>query len=161
MTMILPRKSIGQTQPDRNPSLLVRDAIIMTLYEKALEVSWWMLCLGRSRGQNPRGLRPLGFWPCNLPRHNIHHDTSSAFSNNVPVYQNLKYVTTHCRAGTINYVQWIGTFSCLDIMKIVFCMQHFWYIVGIKYFFKGQGWPPEFQYCLYVRLVSEHIFSWA
>ena len=49
-----------------------------------------MLCLGRSRGQNPRGLRPLGFWPWDLPRHNIHHGTSSAFSNNVPLY------TVHC-----------------------------------------------------------------
>ena len=25
----------------------------------------------------------------------------------------------------------------------------------------GDGPPPEFQYCLFVRLVSEHIFSWA
>ena len=56
----------------------------MTFYEKTLEVPWWMLCLGRSRGRNPRGLRPLGFWPWDLPRHNIHHGTSSAFSNNVP-----------------------------------------------------------------------------
>ena len=48
-----------------------------------------MLCLGRSRSQNPRGLRPLGFWPWDLPRHNIHHDTSKAFSNNVPVYSQL------------------------------------------------------------------------
>ena len=46
-----------------------------------------MLCLGRSRGQNPWGLRPLRFWPWDLPRHNIHHDTSSAFSNNVPLCQ--------------------------------------------------------------------------
>ena len=36
----LPRESIGQTQPERNPSLLVHDAIRMTFYEKALEVSW-------------------------------------------------------------------------------------------------------------------------
>ena len=57
----------------------------MTFYEKTLEVSWWMLCLGRSRSQNPRGLRPLGFWPWDLPRHNIHHGTSSAFLNNVPL----------------------------------------------------------------------------
>ena len=40
----------------------------------------------RYHGQNPRGLRPLGFWPWDLPRHNIHHDTSSAFSNNIPMY---------------------------------------------------------------------------
>ena len=51
-----------------------------TLFEKAEEVSWWMLCLGRSQGQNPRGRRPQGFWPRDLPRHNIHHDTSKAFS---------------------------------------------------------------------------------
>ena len=87
----LPRESIGQTQPGRNPSLLVWDAIKITFYEKkTLEVSWWMLCLGRSRGQNPWGLRPLGFWPWDLPRHNIHHDTSSAFSNNVPRTQTLE-----------------------------------------------------------------------
>ena len=30
----LPRESIGQTQPERNPSLLVLDAIRMTFYEK-------------------------------------------------------------------------------------------------------------------------------
>ena len=79
-------------QPERNPSLLVRVAITMTFYEKTLEGPWWMLCLGRSRGQNPRGLRPRGFWPWDLPRHNIHHGTSSAFSNNVPVYCELKAV---------------------------------------------------------------------
>ena len=32
----LPRESIGQTQPERNPSLLVRGAIIMTFFEKSL-----------------------------------------------------------------------------------------------------------------------------
>ena len=32
----LPRESIVQTQPERNPSLLVRDAIRMTFYEKNL-----------------------------------------------------------------------------------------------------------------------------
>ena len=56
-----------------------------------------MLCLGRSRGQNPRGLRPLGFWPWDLPRHNIHHDTSSAFSNNVPLYT---LYNVHCTLHT-------------------------------------------------------------
>ena len=30
----LPRDSIDQTQPERNPSLLVRDAIRMTFYEE-------------------------------------------------------------------------------------------------------------------------------
>ena len=55
------RESIGQTQPERNPSLLVRYAIRMTFYEKAFEVSWWTLCLERSRSQNPWGQRPLGF----------------------------------------------------------------------------------------------------
>ena len=29
---------------------------------------------------------PLGFWPWDLPKHNNHHDTSSAFSNNIPLY---------------------------------------------------------------------------
>ena len=33
-----------------------------TLFEKDKEVSWWMLCLRRSQGQNPRGRRPQGFW---------------------------------------------------------------------------------------------------
>ena len=33
----LPRESIGLTQPERNPSLLVRDAIRRTFYEKSLE----------------------------------------------------------------------------------------------------------------------------
>ena len=56
----LTRESIGQTKPERNPSLLVRDAIRLTFYEKTLEVSWWMLCLRRSCGQNPWCLQPLG-----------------------------------------------------------------------------------------------------
>ena len=42
-----------------------------------------MECLGRSQGQNPRGRRPQGFLQQDLPRHNIHHDTSKAFSYNV------------------------------------------------------------------------------
>ena len=82
----LPRESIGQTQPERNPSLLVQDAMRMTFYEKTFEVSWWMLCLGRSRGQTPWGLQPLGFWPWDLPRHSIHHDTPLAFPNNEPLW---------------------------------------------------------------------------
>ena len=53
---------------------------IRTLFEKAEEVSWWMLCVGRSQGQNQRGRRPQGFWPRDLLRHNIHHDTSKVFS---------------------------------------------------------------------------------
>ena len=36
--------------------------------------------------------RPLGFWPCDLPRHSIHHDTPSAFPNNVPLYPILNYI---------------------------------------------------------------------
>ena len=32
----LPRESIDQTQPERNPSLLVQDAIRMTFYGKNL-----------------------------------------------------------------------------------------------------------------------------
>ena len=35
---------------------------------------------------------PIGFWPWDLPRHFIHHDTSSAFSNNVPLYNVLSLV---------------------------------------------------------------------
>ena len=41
-----------------------------------------MECLGRSQGQNPRGRRPQGFWPWDLPRHSIHHDTPKAFPYN-------------------------------------------------------------------------------
>ena len=52
-----------------------------------------MLCLRRSRPQNPRGLRPLGLWPWDLPRHSIHHDTSSAFSNNVPIWLDTTFIT--------------------------------------------------------------------
>ena len=39
MSTGLPRESIGQIQPERNPSLVVGDAIRMTFYEKTLEVS--------------------------------------------------------------------------------------------------------------------------
>ena len=34
-------------------------------------------------GFNPWGLRPLGSWPWDLPRHSIHHYTPLAFPNNV------------------------------------------------------------------------------
>jgi hypothetical protein len=34
-------------------------------------------------GPNLRGRRPRGFWPLDLPRHIIHHDTSKALSYNV------------------------------------------------------------------------------
>ena len=33
------------------------------------------------------GLRLLGFLPGDLPRDSIHHDTPSAFQNNVPVFR--------------------------------------------------------------------------
>ena len=68
-----------------------------------------MLCLGRSRGQKPRGLRPLGFWPWDLPRHNIHHDTSSAFSYNVPVHSieytvySIHYTWENCTLYSVKY----------------------------------------------------------
>ena len=38
------------------------------------------------RPKNPLGLWPLGFWPWDLPRDSIHHDTPSAFPNNVPLF---------------------------------------------------------------------------
>ena len=43
-----------------------------------------MECLWRSHDQKPWGLRPLGFWPLDLSRLPIHHDTPLAFPNNVP-----------------------------------------------------------------------------
>ena len=45
----------------------------------------------------PLGPATRGFWPWDLPRHSIHHDTSSAFSNNVPVY------SVQCIVCTIHY----------------------------------------------------------
>ena len=38
------------------------------------------------RPKNLGACGPSGFWPCDLPRHSIHHDTPSAFPNNVPEY---------------------------------------------------------------------------
>ena len=46
-----------------------------------------MLCLGRSQGQNPRGRRPRRFWPQDLLRHNIHHDTSKVFFHKMSFLQ--------------------------------------------------------------------------
>ena len=59
-----------------------------------------MLCLGKSRGQNPRGLRPLGFWPRDLLRHSIHHDTYRLYQI-MSQYVNCctlchLYTTVHC-----------------------------------------------------------------
>ena len=65
-----------------------------------------MFCLGRSRGQNPQCLRPLGFWPWDLPRHNIHHDTSSAFSNNVPMYSAI-YGTVFSKMYINKYISFL------------------------------------------------------
>ena len=53
---------------------------------------------GRSRGQNPGGLRPLGFWPWDLPRHSIHHNTPSAFRNNVPELLITEQVQSKCHS---------------------------------------------------------------
>ena len=38
---------------------------------------------GGLSAKNPWNLRPLGFWPWDLIRNSIHHDTPSAFPNNV------------------------------------------------------------------------------
>ena len=55
---------------------------------KSVEKPWVyhgeMESLGKSHGQNPCGLRPLGFWPWDFPRDSIHHDTPSAFPQIVP-----------------------------------------------------------------------------
>ena len=50
----------------------------------------------------PSGPATLGFWPWDLPRHNIHHDTSSAFSNNVPVVNEAVYRTAQATPGLSN-----------------------------------------------------------
>ena len=97
--------------------------ITMTFYEKTLEVPWWVLCLGRSRGQNPRGLRPLGFWPWDLPRHNIHHGTSSAFSNNVPLYTvNCTHCTRHaaqCYLYGAHYIQPAAHITLRHMLNVI------------------------------------------
>ena len=65
------------------------------------------------------------------------------------------------------------TWFLLDMTWFVINMTKF--VLNITYFdflFNHMGrlqpdllvltdWPPEFQYCLFVRLVSEYIFSWA
>ena len=59
-------ESIGQTQPERNPSLLVRDAIRMTFYEKNLggimvNVVPWEVPLPKTLG--PAAPRVLAMGP--------------------------------------------------------------------------------------------------
>ena len=53
-------------------------------------------------GQNPRGLRPLGFWPWDFPRDFIHHYTPSAFPHIVPVHcsSHTTVSTVHCSSHT-------------------------------------------------------------
>ena len=57
-------------------------------------------------GPSGFGLRPLGFWPWDLPRHSIHHGTPSAFQNNVP--------DLLARAN-------ICEFSCMNRVFVCFC----------------------------------------
>ena len=57
----------------------------MKLCGKAQRVSWWIESLGKSCGQNPWGVRPLGDWPWDVPRDSIHHDTPLAFPHIVPL----------------------------------------------------------------------------
>ena len=55
-----------------------------TLFGKAEWVSWWMEYLGRFQGQKPKGRRTKGFWPKDLPRDSIHHDSlSKVFPYNI------------------------------------------------------------------------------
>ena len=77
----LPRQSIGW----KKSFILAWDAKRMKICGKALGVSWWNRVPRKVLRPKPSGPAPLGFWPWDLLRHNIHHDTSSAFSNNVPV----------------------------------------------------------------------------
>ena len=60
-----PQAQVGFCGNERNPSLLVRETEIMTLYGKAMGVSM------------------VNGVPWDLPRHSIHHDTPSTFQNNV------------------------------------------------------------------------------
>ena len=53
--------------------------------EKPWEYHGEWSAAGGPSAKNPWGLRHLGFWPWDLSRHSIHHDTLSAFPNNVPV----------------------------------------------------------------------------
>ena len=72
-----------------NPSLLVQNDKRMKMCEKAMGVSYchvgWSP-LGGPAAKNPRGLRPLRFWPLDLPGKSILHDTPSAFPYIVPLY---------------------------------------------------------------------------
>ena len=80
-----------------------------------------MESLGRSFGQKPLVLRPFGFWPWNLPRYSIHHDTHSAFPNNVPLF--FSFISSYLLVGffltifvSINYL--LVTMENADIKVI-------------------------------------------
>ena len=45
-----------------------------------------MWSLGSYKAKTPRGRRPQGFWPWNLPRDNIHHAIPKAFPKNTILY---------------------------------------------------------------------------
>ena len=117
-----------------------------------------MLCLGRSCGQNARGLRPIGFWPWDLPRHSIHHDTSSAFSNNVPLYPDVSSVT--CQVSDIGCHMSGVTCQLSCVMRHVTCV-----ICNIFSFTKWlrlcyqQGLPPlVFDYFLIKNALISNIY---
>ena len=66
------------------------------------------------------GLRSLGFWPwdlgpwtSDLPRHSIHHDTTTAFPNNVPM---------HCKAMFEVFAGCI--FEVYEVGIVFMCIQH-------------------------------------
>ena len=68
------RKVTG-TQVRGLPSLTVRHYL-----KKPRRYHGECCASGGPKAKTTRGRRPQGFWPWDLPRHNVHHDTSKVFS---------------------------------------------------------------------------------
>ena len=69
---------------------------------KLLCVSWWIKSLGKSNGQHPWDLQPLGFCPLDFLRHSIHHDTLLSLSRHC--------LTVHWKLETGHYI--LHTIQC-------------------------------------------------
>ena len=79
-----PWYSLGSPLAERIPFLLVQNAKSWHYMKKPWGYQGEWSASGGPAAKNPWGLQPLGFWPCDLPRHHINHNTPSAFPNIVP-----------------------------------------------------------------------------
>ena len=111
--------------------------------------------------KNPCGLRPLGFWPRDLPRHSIHHDTAMDFSNNVPIFTSPVCHVSHflchvsCVMSYVSHVTWhqysqtgrTGDFKFFDNV----------HHSRLCHFFKWLGWRVKYHMSQKINITNLNV----